>query len=134
VRVELAGATVADTTRAWRVLETSHPPSYYLHPDDVDAGCLRPAPGSSYCEWKGMARYWDVVVGDRVAASAAWSYPDPTPTFIDIRDHLAFYVGLLDACWVGDERATPQPGEFYGGWVTPSIVGPIKGVRGSQGW
>jgi uncharacterized protein (DUF427 family) len=134
IRVELSGTTVADCRRAWRVLETSHPPSYYLHPDDVDASCLRAAPGSSLCEWKGSASYWDVVAGGRVAPAAAWSYARPTARFAAIADHLAFYVGLMDACWVDAERAEPQPGGFYGGWVTASVVGPFKGVPGSQGW
>jgi uncharacterized protein (DUF427 family) len=134
IRVELAGAVVADTTRAWRVLETSHPPNYYLHPDDVDRGCLERAPGGSFCEWKGTAAYWTVRVGDRVEVAAAWSYPSPTASYTAIRDHLAFYAGRMDACWVGDERATPQPGGFYGGWITSGVVGPFKGVEGSRSW
>jgi uncharacterized protein (DUF427 family) len=134
VRVELGGVTVADSERAWRVLETSHPPNYYLHPDDVEVGLLEPAPGRSHCEWKGEAVYWTLRVGDRVEVAAAWSYPRPTPAFAAITDHLAFYAGRADACWVGDERAEPQPGGFYGGWITRGVVGPFKGVDGSRWW
>ena len=134
VRVELGGVTVADTTRAWRVLETSHPPNYYLHPDDVVSAHLEPAPGGSFCEWKGTASYWTVSGGGRVEVAAAWSYPRPAAAFAVIRDHFAFYARRMDACWVGDELVEPQPGGFYGGWITSDIVGPFKGVHGSRFW
>ncbi len=134
VRVELGGVTIADTTRAWRVLETSHPPNYYLHPDDVVTAHLEPAPGGSLCEWKGTASYWTVSVGHRVEVAAAWSYPRPTAAFAAIRDHFAFYAARMDACWVGDQLVEPQPGGFYGGWITSEIVGPFKGVHGSRFW
>ena len=134
LRVVFAAVTIADTTRGVRTLETSHPPSYYLPPDDIADGVLRPAQGSSFCEWKGVARYWDVVVGARVAERAAWSYPDPTALFACLRDHVAFYAAAMDACFVGEERATPQPGGFYGGWITSRYAGPFKGVPGSRFW
>ncbi len=134
VRVAFGGATVAETDRAWRVLETFHPPTYYLPPAAFAPGALRPAAGSSFCEWKGGARYWDVVSGPRVAPRAAWSYPRPTAAFAAIADHVALHAGPMDACWVGEDRVTPQPGGFYGGWITPGITGPIKGAPGTERW
>jgi uncharacterized protein (DUF427 family) len=134
IRVEFGGEVIAETRRSFRVLETSHPPVYYLHPDDIRAGVLEPQARSSFCEWKGRARYFDVVAGGRRAASAAWSYPVPTGAFAAMRDHVAFYAGRMDACFLDGERVTPQPGEFYGGWITPDVVGPFKGEPGSWGW
>ena len=134
IRIELGGMTIADTTRALRVLETSHPPTYYLPIGDLLAGTLRPAGGGSMCEWKGAAAYFDVVAGETVVRRAAWSYPHPTPAFVAIVDHCAFYCAAMDACWVGEHRATPQPGGFYGGWVTPHVTGPFKGGPGTLGW
>lgn len=134
LRVVLGGVTVADTVRGWRVLETSHPPTYYLPPDDVLAGTLAPAAGRSWCEWKGQASYFDVIGGTRRAGRAAWGYRDPTPAFAAIRGHVAFHPALMESCWVGDERAIPQEGGFYGGWITSRIVGPFKGGPGSMGW
>jgi uncharacterized protein (DUF427 family) len=134
LRVVFDGQTVADTLEGWRVLETSHPPTYYLPPDSVRPGSLVPAGGGSLCEWKGRAAYFDVVGPRTRAARAAWAYPRPTPAFAAIAGHVAFYAGLMEACLVGDERATPQPGGFYGGWVTARIVGPFKGEPGSEGW
>lgn len=129
-----AGRRVADTRKALRVLETSHPPVYYLPPADVNLSLLAPAPGSSYCEWKGVARYWDLVAGQERLPKLAWSYPDPTPAFEALRDHLAFYAGPLDACLVDGEQVRPQPGGFYGGWITRDLVGPFKGGPGTLGW
>jgi len=134
IRVVFAGETIADTTRAWRVLETSHPPTYYIPPDDVLDGVLFPSSRSSWCEWKGRARYHAVRVGGRTAESAAWSYPDPVPAFEPIRDHVAFYPAKMDRCLVDEEEARPQPGGFYGGWVTSDLDGPFKGEPGSEGW
>lgn len=134
LRVVFAGRPVADTADAWRVLETSHPPSYYIAPGDVDLSLLRPAAGASFCEWKGMASYFDVVVGDAVAERAAWAYPEPAPGFAAIRDHLAFYPAGMDECSVDGERVRPQPGGFYGGWITADIAGPFKGEPGTGGW
>lgn len=134
LRVVLDGITVADTRHGQRVLETSHPPVYYFPSVDIRMEHLLPARGSSFCEWKGRAHYYDVVVGDRRVVQAAWCYPDPVPAFGAIKDHIAFYPHLMDACFVGDEQARPQPGEFYGGWITDDIVGPFKGGPGSGGW
>lgn len=134
LRVELAGVTVAETRRAFRVLETSHPPNYYFPPDDVRAELLEPGGGTSFCEFKGRATYWTVRVDDRVARDAAWSYEAPSPGFEVIRGYLAFYAGRVDACTVDGEQVTPQPGGFYGGWITGRVVGPFKGGPGSSGW
>ncbi|MGQ9897897.1 MAG: DUF427 domain-containing protein [Acidobacteriota bacterium] len=134
LRVIFAGVTIADTTQGWRVLETSHPPVYYFPPTDILPDVLIPTSQASYCEWKGIARYYSVQVGQQVAPNAAWSYPQPTPSFTSIADYVAFYAGPMDACYVNDELVIPQPGGFYGGWVTSDIVGPFKGVPGSWGW
>lgn len=125
---------MAETRRAFRVVETFGAPVYYFPPQDVRLDLLERAPGASFCEWKGLAAYWTVRVGGREVVRAAWSYPDPTPPFEPIRDLLAFYAGKMDACWVDQDRATPQPGGFYGGWVTPEISGPIKGAPGTRHW
>jgi uncharacterized protein (DUF427 family) len=134
IRVEFNGEVIAETTRAWRVLETSHPPVYYLPAADVALEFLSAGAGRSYCEFKGEAAYWNVRVGNRTAVHAAWSYPNPRPAFASIRDHFAFYAGRVDACYVAGERARPQPGDFYGGWITSWIEGPFKGGPGSAGW
>ncbi len=134
IRIDFAGHTIADTLAAWRVLETSHPPTYYLPPDCFEGCELLPAPGGSLCEWKGRARYWTIRAHGRTAEQVAWSYPDPTATFVPITDHLAIYCAAMDACFVGEERATPQPGGFYGGWVTLNLHGPFKGGPGTAGW
>jgi len=124
---------VARTRRALRVLETSHPPSFYLPWDDVAKSLLQPAPGTSFCEWKGPARYWTLVDGDRRLAGVAWSYPQPLHGAEALAACVAFYAGALD-CRVEDAAVRPQPGGFYGGWITPELVGPFKGEPGSQGW
>jgi uncharacterized protein (DUF427 family) len=134
IQIIFNGVTVANTGRALRVLETSHPPVYYIPPDDIVMEYLRRADGSSFCEYKGAARYWTLVVGDRTVPNVAWSYPNPTPDFIPIRDYLAFYAAPMDACLVDGERVVPQPGGFYGGWITADIVGPFKGEPGTRGW
>ena len=129
------GVTVADTRASIRTLETSHPPSYYIPPGDILPDVLRRAAGKkSVCEWKGVASYWDVVVGGMVLTGVGWSYADPTMPFAALRDHVAFYAAPFDECTVDGERVTPQPGEFYGGWITPELAGPFKGVPGSLGW
>ena len=133
LRIELGGRTVAETVEGWRVLETSHPPVYYL-PRAAFACEVLPAPGGSLCEWKGRARYWTLRQDGTVATSAAWSYPKPEPEFRPIREHLAVYAGRVDGCFVGEERVEPQPGAFYGGWVTANLVGPFKGGPGSALW
>jgi uncharacterized protein (DUF427 family) len=132
--VVLGGATIADTTRGYRVLETSHPPNYYFPPDDVAAGALERAQGASFCEWKGRAHYFTVIGGDRVVTEGAWGYDAPSPAFEAIRGFVAFYAGRMDACTVDGELVVPQPGGFYGGWITRGVVGPFKGGPGSRGW
>jgi uncharacterized protein (DUF427 family) len=134
VRVVLAGVTIAASTSALRVLETSHPPNYYLPPHDVLLGHLEASTRQSFCEFKGLAQYWSVVVGDRREVDVAWSYRSPSSGYEALADHVACYAAAMDECWVGDERVTPQPGGFYGGWVTSAVVGPFKGVPGSMGW
>lgn len=134
VRVIHGGVVVADARAALRVLETSHPPTFYLPMDDVGPGHLAPAGGRSFCEWKGEAAYFDVVVGDRVAPRAAWHYPTLSAPFAAILAHVAFYPGRVDACEVDGERVRAQDGDFYGGWITDEIVGPFKGGAGTRGW
>ena len=134
VRVLHRGVMVADTTSAIRVLETSQPPALYIPRTDISQGCLVPGSGRSFCEWKGPATYWSVVVGDTVVPNVGWSYEDPTPPFAAIRGHVAFYARLLDECWVGDERVVANPGSFYGGWITSTVVGPFKGDPGTEYW
>ncbi|MEZ5092858.1 DUF427 domain-containing protein [Nocardioides sp.] len=134
VEVELGGVVVARTRRSLQVLETSHPPTYYLPAGDFLAGALVPVAGSTWCEWKGEATYFDLVVGERVAARAAWCYPDPVPAYAALRDHVAVMPGLVDACVVDGERVRPQEGGFYGGWITSKVTGPFKGAPGSRGW
>lgn len=124
---------VARTVRAVRALETASPPTFYIPFDDIEPGVLVPASGSSYCEWKGRARYWSVRTGDQDIDRAAWSYPDPTPAFEAIRNAVAFYASRL-SCMVNGERVRPQPGGFYGGWITDDVVGPFKGDAGTLGW
>jgi uncharacterized protein (DUF427 family) len=134
LRVVFAGETIADTTAGWRVLETSHPPTYYLPLQDVRAEFLKAAGGSSFCEFKGVASYWTLVAGGRRSERAAWSYAKPSAAFAPIAGHLAFYASRVDECYVGDERVQAQAGDFYGGWVTSNIVGPFKGGAGTMGW
>lgn len=131
--VRLGGVLVADTIRALRVLETHHAPTYYLPPEDIHAA-LRPVQGSSFCEWKGGARYCDVLAGLATAPRAAWAYDHPAAGFAPLAGYVAFYAGLMDEAWVGDLRVIPQPGDFYGGWVTPNLDGQIKGAPGTQHW
>ena len=132
--VVLGGVTIADTTRALRVLETSHPPGFYLPRADFAPGSLTPVEGRSFCEWKGWAAYLDVTGGGVTAPRAAWHYPDPVPAFSVLRDHVALYPAAMDACTVDGERVRPQEGGFYGGWITDEIVGPFKGGPGTAGW
>lgn len=134
ILIEHAARILAETRAAIRTLETSHPPSYYIPPADIAPGILRRAAGSSFCEWKGAAVYWDVVIGDIVLPRVGWSYPDPSPAFAALRDHVAFYAAPFDRCSVDGETVTPQPGDFYGGWITRRFAGPFKGVPGSRGW
>lgn len=134
VRVELAAITIADSTAALRVLETSHPPTIYIPRADIAAGCIQSAARRSLCEWKGVATYFDVVAGDRREAAAAWAYPQPVGRYEALRDHVAFYPGRMDACWLDDERVLSQPGDFYGGWISAGLRGPFKGAAGTRDW
>jgi len=134
VRVEFAGEVIAETTRAYRVLETSHPPVFYIPLEDVRGEFLRPSRRRTYCEFKGEAGYYDLVAGGREVREAAWYYPEPSARYEVLRGHVAFYPGRVDAAWVGDEQVTPQEGDFYGGWITSEIEGPFKGGPGTAGW
>ena len=136
--IVFCGNTIADTVHAYRVLETSHPPVYYLPPVDIQMKYLRPTARASFCEWKGDASFFSVEAsdeaGDKRALNAAWSYANPTADFTTIKDYVAFYPAMMDACYVDGEIVTPQPGGFYGGWITHDIVGPFKGAEGTWGW
>ena len=134
ITVVLGGVTICETRSSLQVLETSHPPTYYLPRSSFVAGSLRMAEGHSFCEWKGVASYLDVLGATEVASRAAWYYPTPTVPFAALIDHVALYPGAMDACFVDGEPVTPQPGGFYGGWVTSKVAGPFKGVPGSSGW
>lgn len=135
VEIWFGGERIAVTATSWRVLETSHPPTYYLPRNAFRGGALVPVEGRhTVCEWKGRADYFDVVVGDRVAPGAAWSYPDPMPGFEVIRDAVAVMAAPMDRCLVAGEEVVPQPGGFYGGWITDRVVGPFKGEPGTWGW
>lgn len=134
IRIVVDGVTIADTARAVRVLETSHPPTYYVPPEDVRRDLLSPGAGRSTCEWKGAATYHSLTVGDRRIEDVAWSYERPRPGFEGLAGYLAFYPGRVDEAWVGDERARPQAGGFYGGWITSRVSGPFKGEPGTIGW
>ena len=134
IEIRFDGQILAKTKRAFRVLETSHPPVYYVPLADVCEEMLRPAAQTSFCEWKGSAHYYDVVSGDKVADAAAWFYRDPTPAFEKIKGYVAFHPSHMDACFVDGERVQAQPGDFHGGWITAEIVGPFKGGAGSTDW
>jgi uncharacterized protein (DUF427 family) len=131
--VRFNGEVIADTTGAYRVLETSHPPTYYIPPEDVREDLLDPAPGLSLCEWKGRACYWSVSVGSETAYRAVWGYPSPTERFKPIAGYYAFYPSLVDA-EIDGEAVASQEGDFYGGWITSDLEGPFKGGPGSLGW
>jgi len=134
IRVVFGGLVIAESGSTFRVLETSHPPVYYIPPADIAMQCLLQGTNGSCCEWKGRAGYHHVVVGKARAENAAWSYADPTPAFRAIRDYIAFYPAQMDACFVDGERVVSQPGDFYGGWITSDLVGPFKGAPGTRGW
>ena len=133
-RIELGGVVIAESDRALRVLETSHPPTLYLPLADVADGVLTAAGHGSFCEFKGRAAYFDVAAGGREEARAAWFYPEPDPAYAMLAGHVSFYPGRMDACWLGDERVRAQAGDFYGGWITTDLAGPFKGPPGTRGW
>jgi uncharacterized protein (DUF427 family) len=136
LRVMLGGALIAETSHSMRVLETSHPPVYYLPMDCIASGALATSSGrGSFCEWKGQAVYYDVIgPGGRLVRRAAWGYPEPPRAFEELRDTVAFYPGAMDECTVDGEQVRAQPGDFYGGWITNEILGPFKGAPGTFGW
>jgi uncharacterized protein (DUF427 family) len=134
IRVVFNGETIADSTRAWRVLETSHPPVYYIPREDVRVDLLASSDHATFCEYKGTASYWSLRAGGRESHNAAWSYENPVPDFAAIAGHLAFYPSRVDECFVDGELVTPQAGDFYGGWITRNIAGPFKGDPGTTGW
>ena len=134
VRVEVDGVVIVESTRALRVLETSHPPVYYVPPEDVRSEFLRPSRRTTWCEFKGEALYYDLEIGERTVRDVAWYYPEPSRGYEALRDHVAFYPGRVDAAYVDDERVQPQDGDFYGGWITSEIEGPFKGAPGTTGW
>ncbi len=134
IRVVFNGETIADTTAAYRVLETSHPPVYYIPPGDVRMNLLSPSGKRSHCEWKGEASYFDVTVDEKSATNAAWNYRNPVDRFKPMAGYIAFYPSKMDECYVDDEKASAQEGDFYGGWITSEITGPFKGGPGTWGW
>lgn len=133
LRAQLGGVEILRTDAALRVLETHHPPTYYIPMDALRAELVE-APGRSLCEWKGIARYWTLRAGGAEAVRAAWDYPAPTPAFAALKGHVAIYAHRLDAAFVGDMQVRPQPGDFYGGWVTDNLTGTVKGGPGTEGW
>jgi uncharacterized protein (DUF427 family) len=134
VVVTHGGIVLADTTASLRVLETSHPPTYYLPVHAFAPGVLRAGEGASWCEWKGKADYFDLVVGEEVLPAVAWAYPSPSKGFEALLDHVALYPGRVEQCTVDGEVVEPQPGGFYGGWITSRVTGPFKGAPGTSGW
>jgi len=144
IRVVQAGILIADTTNALRILETSHPPVYYIPAADLRMEFLRPLQGKhTFCEFKGEATYWNIDVSQAADAdhkqkllveAAGWSYEDPLKHYAQLAHHLALYASRVDECWVDEERVKPQPGDFYGGWITTDLVGPFKGAAGTLGW
>ncbi len=134
IEIIFNGELIVQTNKAYRVLETSHPPVYYLPPEDITQKYLVPSDSSTYCEWKGRGSYYHVKVKDKLVQDAAWYYSSPTKAFEAIKNYPAFYAHKMDKCTIDGEVVTPQPGNFYGGWITKDIVGPFKGIDGSWGW
>jgi uncharacterized protein (DUF427 family) len=134
IRILFGGVQIADSRHALRVLETSHPPVYYIPMSDILPGCLQASSHATWCEWKGIAKYYAVSVAGKSVENAAWSYPQPTPAFEQLRNCIAFYPSKMDACFVEEEQVQTQAGDFYGGWITSHIVGPFKGGPGTAGW
>ncbi len=134
IKIVFNDTIIAKTNNAFRVLETSHPPVYYIPPKDIRMELLSPSIGNSFCEWKGSANYYDVKVKGKAVPKAGWYYYKPTEKFSDIRNYVAFYAEKMDGCFVDGEKVIGQPGGFYGGWITKDIVGPFKGEPGTFGW
>ena len=134
IRVIYKGVVIADSKQTYRVLETSHPPCYYIPPADIQMTYLMQTEKQSYCEFKGSANYYTVTVEDKSAIDAAWFYSQPSKGFEAIANYISFYASNMDSCYVGDEKVQAQAGDFYGGWITSKIVGPFKGGAGTRGW
>jgi uncharacterized protein (DUF427 family) len=134
IQVVLNGVVIADTHRAKRVLETSHPPVYYIPPEDVKMEYFTATAHATFCEWKGTASYYTIKVGNKTVVNGAWYYRQPTKGYESIVNHLAFYPSRMDACYVNGERVQSQEGDFYGGWITDEIIGPFKGGLDTSGW
>jgi uncharacterized protein (DUF427 family) len=134
IQIAHGGTNLAETSSSIRTLETSHPPTYYIPQSDIAMSLLTATDRTSFCEWKGHAVYWTVAIAGSVFRDVGWSYPDPTRGFAMLRDHIAFYAAPFDQCLVDDVRVVPQPGGFYGGWITPDVAGPFKGIPGSNFW
>jgi uncharacterized protein (DUF427 family) len=134
IRITHGGMVLAETSSSIRTLETSHPPSYYIPQADIAMSLLTATDRTSFCEWKGHAVYWTVAIAGSVFRDVGWSYPEPTRGFALLRDHIAFYAAPFDRCLVDNVDVVPQPGAFYGGWITPDLAGPFKGVPGSSFW
>lgn len=134
IKIEFNGAVIAESFKSMRVLERGHPPVYYVPLEDINLKTLQVSTRTTWCEWKGEASYYDVIVGNAVSKNAAWFYPNPTPDFVEIKDKVAFYAGKMDKCYLGDEPVTPQAGDFYGGWITSNVKGPFKGTSTERKW
>ena len=134
IRVIANGVVIADSIKTKRMLETSHPPVYYIPQDDVDMESLIATEGHSFCEWKGEAKYYSVSIAGQTTDKAAWCYPNPSSRFAAIRGFIAFYPSKVEACYVDEEKVVAQEGDFYGGWITSNLVGPFKGPPGTFGW
>ncbi len=134
VRILLGGETICETDTAWRILETFHPPTYYMPVASFRPGVLIAGTRTSFCEWKGVATYYALEAGGRLERDVAWGYPEPSAAYAALKDHVAVYAGRMDACFVGDEQVVPQPGGFYGGWITADLIGPFKGSPGTEFW
>jgi uncharacterized protein (DUF427 family) len=134
IKVVFNGEVIAETERALRILETSHPPTYYIPSDDIRMEFFIPTPHATFCEFKGQASYWTIKVGDKISENVAWSYENPNSGYEGLKDYMAFYPSRVEACYVNDEKVIPQAGDFYGGWITADIVGPFKGGPGTRGW
>lgn len=134
IRIIFNGQTIVDTINALRVLETSHPPVYYIPPEAIINAQLSSTQHMTFCEFKGQAFYWTLSVGDKIAENVAWSYPNPMNGYEMLKDYYAFYPSRMDACFVDEEQIRSQSGDFYGGWITSDIVGPFKGEPGTMGW
>ena len=134
LKIIFSGEIIAETNRAFRVLETSHPPVYYFPPEDVRMEFMTATANSSFCEWKGRAGYYTIEIGGKRVENAAWFYANPTKDFAEIKNHVAFYPNKMDACYADDKLVNTQEGDFYGGWITKDIAGPFKGTAGTWGW